>query len=84
MKKTLLILILNLCLIIGAIPFKGYIKYGKYYNESSFIERRGMYNIWNLPSLNPALAVTPLLNNGYNCKIINIQDLNVLNNYLIY
>ena len=42
MKKTLLILILNLCLIIGAMPFKGYIKDGRYhqwvYAEGQYLD----------------------------------------------
>ena len=37
-------------------------KFGRYYNSSSYVQKREMYNIWNLPSLNPALAVTPMLN----------------------
>jgi anaerobic magnesium-protoporphyrin IX monomethyl ester cyclase len=49
-------------------------KFGRYYEQSSYTERRGMYNIWNLPSLNPALAVTPMLNNGLNVRIINNLD----------
>jgi len=51
-----------------------HIKYNRYYDESSYEERRKMYNIWNLPSLNPALAATPMINNGLNCKIINNLD----------
>ena len=49
-------------------------KYGRYYEQSNFAEKREMYNIWNLPSLNPALAVAPMLNQGFNCKIINNLD----------
>ena len=49
-------------------------KYGRYYEQSTFAEKREMYNIWNLPSLNPVLAVSPMLNQGFNCKIINNLD----------
>ena len=49
-------------------------KFGRYYAESSYVQRREMYNIWNLPSLNPVLAVSPMLNQGFNCKIINNLD----------
>jgi anaerobic magnesium-protoporphyrin IX monomethyl ester cyclase len=49
-------------------------KFGKYYEQSSYAERREIYNIWNLPSLNPVLAVAPMLNQGLNCKIINNLD----------
>ena len=49
-------------------------KFGRYYEESSYAERREMYNIWNLPSLNPALAATPMINHGLNCRIINNLD----------
>ena len=49
-------------------------KFGRYYEQSSYSERREMYNIWNLPSLNPALAATPMINHGLNCRIINNLD----------
>jgi len=49
-------------------------KYNRYYESSNYSQRRAMYNIWNLPSLNPALAATPMINNGLNCKIINNLD----------
>jgi anaerobic magnesium-protoporphyrin IX monomethyl ester cyclase len=49
-------------------------KFGKYYEPSSFAERREIYNIWNLPSLNPVLAAAPMLNQGLNCNIINNLD----------
>ena len=49
-------------------------KFGRYYEQSSYAERREMYNIWNLPSLNPALAATPMINHGLNCRIINNLD----------
>tara|TARA_Y100000741_G_scaffold365045_1_gene358645 strand:+ start:292 stop:1929 length:1638 start_codon:yes stop_codon:yes gene_type:complete len=50
------------------------VKYNRYYEDSSYEQRRDMFNIWNLPSLNPALAATPLINNGFNCRIINNLD----------
>ena len=49
-------------------------KFGRYYESSNYDQKREMYNIWNLPSLNPALAATPLLNHGFNCRIINNLD----------
>jgi len=49
-------------------------KFDRYYENSDYAQRRSMYNIWNLPSLNPALAATPLLNQGFNCRIINNLD----------
>jgi len=51
-----------------------YSKFGRFYEDSSYDQRRNMYNIWNLPSLNPALAATPMINNGLNCRIINNLD----------
>jgi len=49
-------------------------KFDRYYESSNYAQRREMYNIWNLPSLNPALAATPMINHGLNCRIINNLD----------
>ncbi len=50
------------------------VKFNRFYEDSNYEQRKLMYNIWNLPSLNPALAATPLINNGFNCRIINNLD----------
>ncbi|OUR98839.1 hypothetical protein A9Q84_05345 [Halobacteriovorax marinus] len=49
-------------------------RHGKYYHEADYPERREMYNIWNLPSLNPYLAISPLVREGYKCLVINNLD----------
>lgn len=48
--------------------------YNKYFNQAEYEERRKMLSIWNLFSLNSALAIAPLVNDRYNCKIINNFD----------
>lgn len=50
------------------------IRFGKYFHEADYPLRREMYSIWNLPSLNGILAVNPLVNSGYNCKVIQNFD----------
>lgn len=48
--------------------------YGKYFGQASYAQRRNLLNIWNLPSLNSFLAVSSLVNSGFNCKIIGNFD----------
>jgi anaerobic magnesium-protoporphyrin IX monomethyl ester cyclase len=50
------------------------ILYGKYYQESSYQDRRKMLNLWNLPSLNSSLALAPLIRAKFKCKIIRNLD----------
>jgi anaerobic magnesium-protoporphyrin IX monomethyl ester cyclase len=50
------------------------ILYGKYYQESSYQDRRKMLNVWNLPSLNSSLALAPLIRAKFKCKIIRNLD----------
>ena len=48
--------------------------YNKYFHEASYEEKRRLFIIWNLSCLNGILAIGPLLNSGFNCKIINNFD----------
>ena len=50
------------------------IVYGKCFDEGSDKERRQMFSVWNLPSLNGILAINQLVENDFNCKIINNFD----------
>jgi p-methyltransferase len=50
------------------------IVYGKSFNEASCKARREMFSVWNLPSFNGMLAVSELVENGFNCKVINNFD----------
>jgi len=49
-------------------------RFGRFYQDADYATRRQMYNIWNLPSLNPALAIAPLIHGGLNCRVINNVD----------
>jgi p-methyltransferase len=49
--------------------------FGKCFHEGSYTEKKHqLYSIWNFPGLNARLAVEPLINEGYNVKIINNFD----------
>lgn len=48
--------------------------YNKYFHEASYEERRHFFNIWNLAGLNGLLTISPLVNEGFYCKIINNFD----------
>jgi p-methyltransferase len=44
--------------------------YERYYEASSYEQRRKMLDLWNLPSLNSDLALRFLRKKEYNCKVI--------------
>ena len=48
--------------------------YGRYFDDASYNERRHMFNIWNMPALNGFLALNPLIEAGFNCRLINNFD----------
>jgi len=48
--------------------------YGEYWLESPYPKRRELLSIWNLNSLNSALAVSQALRAGYHCKIVHNFD----------
>jgi anaerobic magnesium-protoporphyrin IX monomethyl ester cyclase len=49
-------------------------KFGKYFDQGTFPERREMYNIWNLPSMSGMHVANYLLQFGIKVKIINNLD----------
>jgi p-methyltransferase len=48
--------------------------HGRYFSDSSFAQRRQMFSIWNMASLNPLLAVGPMLDAGFRVGIIQNLD----------
>ena len=48
--------------------------YGKYLGDASLDERRNMFNLWNMPATNGFLALNPLIEAGFICKMINNYD----------
>lgn len=48
--------------------------YGEYWLEAPYPKRRELLSIWNLNSLNSALAVSQALRAGYRCKIVHNFD----------
>jgi anaerobic magnesium-protoporphyrin IX monomethyl ester cyclase len=48
--------------------------YGETWLESSYPKRRELLSIWNLNSLNSALAVSQAMRAGYHCRIIHNFD----------
>lgn len=50
------------------------IKFGTTYDESSYANRRKMYNVWNLPSMGGVHIANYLAQFGINVKIINNLD----------
>jgi len=44
--------------------------FGKYFYDVDYAERAKMFSTWNMQSLNPYLALTPLINDGFSCKVI--------------
>lgn len=48
--------------------------YGRFSGNATNEQKRKMLSIWNMVSLNSILALSPLINQGLNCKIINNFD----------
>jgi len=48
--------------------------YDKYFYEGSYVERRKLLSIWNMPGLNGFLATSALIKEGFDVKIINNFD----------
>jgi anaerobic magnesium-protoporphyrin IX monomethyl ester cyclase len=46
-------------------------RFGKYFHEAPYAERRNMYSIWNLPGANAHLAAAPVIAAGYGVRILN-------------
>ncbi len=51
-----------------------YVRYGKFYSEADYEERRWMYNIWNLPGLSSLLVANAAEHEGFHVKVINNFD----------
>lgn len=49
-------------------------RFGRYFDEAPYPERRGMYNIWNLPSMSGMHVANYLLQFGIKVRIINNLD----------
>lgn len=49
-------------------------KFGRYFDQGTFDERRRMYNIWNLPSMSGMHVANYLMQFGIRVKIINNLD----------
>jgi anaerobic magnesium-protoporphyrin IX monomethyl ester cyclase len=56
------------------LDFYNHRKFGKFFEEGTFEERRQMYNIWNLPSMSGMHVANYLLQFGIKVKIINNLD----------
>ncbi len=48
--------------------------YNKYSDDAPYDEKRRMFNIWNMPALNGFLALNPLIEGGFKCRLINNFD----------